>query len=73
MPLSDDGVNVHYILGSLQFESGMSLRRGTWGEGKLDPAGQYIEPIEIDAVAQLCSAGTAPAAVGARSNCEAVR
>lgn len=49
MPLSDDGMNVHYILGVLQFASGIGLDRGTWGEGKLDPAGQYMEPIEIAA------------------------
>jgi hypothetical protein len=49
MPLSDDGVNVHYILGALKFESGMGLDKGTWGAGRLDPAGQYMEPIEIAA------------------------
>jgi hypothetical protein len=49
MPLSEDGVNVHYILGVLQFESGIGLDRGTWGTGRLDPAGQHMEPIEIAA------------------------
>jgi hypothetical protein len=48
MPLSEDGVHVHYILGVLQFEPGVGLDRGTWGAGRLDPAGQYMEPIEID-------------------------
>jgi hypothetical protein len=48
MPLSDDGVNVHYIFGVLRFESGIGLDRGTWGNGRLDPAGQYMEPIEVD-------------------------
>jgi hypothetical protein len=46
MPLSDDGMYVDYIFAALQFESGVTLDGGIWGEGKFDPSEQYIEPIE---------------------------
>ena len=49
MPLSDDGINVHHILGVLMFESGIAINGGLWAESQLDPFAQYIEPIEIAA------------------------
>jgi hypothetical protein len=48
MPLSDDGVNVHHILGVLHFEFGHHVDGGVWGKGAvLDPSEQYIELIEM--------------------------
>jgi hypothetical protein len=48
MPLSDDGVEVHHILGILRFESGTGVDRGSCGDGAtLEMSGQYIEPIAL--------------------------
>ena len=45
MPLSDDGVDVHHILGVLRVEFGVHLDSGMWGGARLDPGEQYIEPL----------------------------
>jgi len=50
MPLSDDDCDVHHIFGVLRFESGNAVARGSWGAAKLDPAGQYIEQIELGSI-----------------------
>jgi hypothetical protein len=48
MPLSDDGVNVHHILGVLRFEYDALFDSGVWGkDAKLDPSWHYTEVIEI--------------------------
>jgi hypothetical protein len=49
MPLSDDDVDVDYILGILRFEAGAASSCGMLGEvAKLDPTGQYLESIKIE-------------------------
>lgn len=48
MPLSNDGVRVGYILGALSFTFGDGVHAGMWGSGQLEPAGQYVEPVETD-------------------------
>ena len=49
MPLSEDGENVHHILGAMQFEYPGQFDRGTWGDSaKLDPEWHYIETIELE-------------------------
>lgn len=45
MPLSNDGTEVHCILGALQFKFGDSFRLGTWGPATLETTEQYIEPV----------------------------
>ena len=50
MPLSDDDCDVPHIFGVLRFESGNAVARGSWGAAKLDPAGQYIEQIELGSI-----------------------
>jgi hypothetical protein len=51
LPLSDDGTNVHHILGVLEFESGLALDAGAWAASRLDPAKHSIVPIDVDAKA----------------------
>ena len=45
MPLSDDGVDVHHILGVFRLEFGVYVAGGIWGEAVLAPSGQHVEPI----------------------------
>jgi hypothetical protein len=46
MPLSDDGLDVHHILGVVRLEFAVFLNEhGLWGGAKLDPLGQYVETI----------------------------
>jgi hypothetical protein len=48
MPLSDDGANVHHILGVMRFEYGAMLEDGLWGQRAiLDPSWHYTESIEV--------------------------
>jgi hypothetical protein len=47
MPLSEDGVNVHHILGVLRFEFSAALDSGMWGdEAQIDPE-WYSETIFV--------------------------
>jgi hypothetical protein len=49
MPLSDDDVNVNYILGVLRFEFSALFARGTWGDNaQIDPSSDQLEHIEVD-------------------------
>jgi hypothetical protein len=47
LPLSEDGINVHHILGVLEFESGLALDNGAWAASRLDPTEQSIVPIDM--------------------------
>ena len=48
MPLSEDDVDVHHILGGLRFESGSAIGCSLSDDGtKLDPSGQYFETVAI--------------------------
>lgn len=47
MPLSDDDISVHHILGVLTFDFAHVLDAGIWGDAaELDPKTQFIEPIK---------------------------
>ena len=49
MPLSDDGVEVHHILGAMRFEYGAVFDPGLWGKGStLDPEWHYTETVALD-------------------------
>jgi len=47
MPLTGDGVAVHYILGALNFTFGDSVHDGVWGGASLEPTEQYFEPVDL--------------------------
>jgi len=47
LPLSDDGVNVHHILGVLRFEFGAALDSGMWGEDAQIAPEWHTETIAI--------------------------
>ncbi|HZK90907.1 MAG TPA: PAS domain-containing protein [Stellaceae bacterium] len=50
MPLSADDNAVDHILGVLSFQTGGAVLQGAWREvARLDPSGQYIEPIAVAA------------------------
>jgi len=49
MPVSDDHLNVRYILGVLRFEFAASFDSGVWGEeARMDPGWHYTESIQVD-------------------------
>ena len=45
MPLSDDGVEVHHILGVFRLQFGVYSEGGRWGGARLDSTDQHVEPI----------------------------
>lgn len=49
MPLTDNESEVRYIFGALSFTFGDSEHNGVWGSGRLEPAEQAIEPIDVGA------------------------
>ncbi|MBV9552829.1 MAG: PAS domain-containing protein [Alphaproteobacteria bacterium] len=52
MPLSSDGSVVDFIFGVLSFQTGGTALEAAWREvARLDPTGQYIEPIDPAAIA----------------------
>ena len=52
MPLSEDGVEVHHILGAMRFEYGAAFDNGVWGlQSTLDPEWHHTEAVDLDALA----------------------
>ena len=48
MPLTDGGRTVDYIFGAMNFTMG-DATHGAWGGARLEPAEQYIEPVDMRA------------------------